>query len=447
MAEKYGEGYFLRGEGSNYGRDKFAPYIRRFFMPHALQRAIQIQENINPKSVLDVGCARGYLVFALRSLGIEAYGIDVSEWAIKNCEKNTEKYLVRGDASKLPYKDSSFDLVVAEDLLEHVSPQPHIKEMCRVAKNRIFIRVTVVDNGVDTTHISVLPAEKWTAMFRRCGWKSVKELLENQVDGNSVTTLEFIPRKTPVNKKLKYVVLIPVFNAESTLALCLEYIRRLRPKPEKVIFCENNSDDDTLNIICDYKGAKELIRFTLAKDVFVKGNHLHTGIAMARQKLLQAARMMDIDYAVYVDADILVLNKDLIKLIHRRELDVLAAPYYRHFPNGVYLASLWAGEKKEEYQMKGATVQDLEFPLVTSAGLLALSKKALQDNNLNFHPIHLGLGKLTAEDFGFCTLARVLGYQIYLDTAIKVHHLIRESIKPKPWAIGEDDKPINFLYP
>ena len=31
-------------------------------------------------SVLDFGCARGYLVKALRKLAIMAYGYDISEW-------------------------------------------------------------------------------------------------------------------------------------------------------------------------------------------------------------------------------------------------------------------------------------------------------------------------------------------------------------------------------
>ena len=36
--------------------------------------------------VLDVGCGKGFLVKDLINLGIDAYGLDISEYAIKNCE-------------------------------------------------------------------------------------------------------------------------------------------------------------------------------------------------------------------------------------------------------------------------------------------------------------------------------------------------------------------------
>ena len=35
--------------------------------------------------VLDIGCAKGFLVKDLLDLGIDAYGVDVSEYALQNC--------------------------------------------------------------------------------------------------------------------------------------------------------------------------------------------------------------------------------------------------------------------------------------------------------------------------------------------------------------------------
>jgi 2-polyprenyl-3-methyl-5-hydroxy-6-metoxy-1,4-benzoquinol methylase len=38
-----------------------------------------IVREINPGSVLDAGCAMGFLVEALRQRGVEAYGVDISD--------------------------------------------------------------------------------------------------------------------------------------------------------------------------------------------------------------------------------------------------------------------------------------------------------------------------------------------------------------------------------
>lgn len=45
------------------------------------------------KSVLDVGCAKGYLVKALREAGLEGYGVDVSEYAVNSADPSVRPYL------------------------------------------------------------------------------------------------------------------------------------------------------------------------------------------------------------------------------------------------------------------------------------------------------------------------------------------------------------------
>ena len=44
--------------------------------------ADRIVKEIAPKKTLDVGCAKGFLVEALRDRGVLAYGIDLSEYAV-----------------------------------------------------------------------------------------------------------------------------------------------------------------------------------------------------------------------------------------------------------------------------------------------------------------------------------------------------------------------------
>ena len=71
----YNVSYYENYNGSSYGR---TPEWLKFFD--------RISENIiktlQPKSVLDVGCAYGLLVETLRDRGIEAFGMDISEYAI-----------------------------------------------------------------------------------------------------------------------------------------------------------------------------------------------------------------------------------------------------------------------------------------------------------------------------------------------------------------------------
>ena len=58
--------------------------------------ADRIAADINPRRVLDAGCALGLLVETLRARGMEAFGVDISSYAIAHAEPGTRPYLREG---------------------------------------------------------------------------------------------------------------------------------------------------------------------------------------------------------------------------------------------------------------------------------------------------------------------------------------------------------------
>src|SRR5437870_13556529 len=54
--------------------------------------ADEIINRFNPRKVLDVGCAKGFLVECLRDRGVEAYGFDISEYAISQVRRDVRPY-------------------------------------------------------------------------------------------------------------------------------------------------------------------------------------------------------------------------------------------------------------------------------------------------------------------------------------------------------------------
>lgn len=82
---------------------------------------------------LDIGTGCGYLVKVLRDRGCEAYGVDVSEYAVDNSHGN----VLLGDVRNLPFKDNSFDVIFSQGLWEYI-PEVDIskayKECLRVGK-------------------------------------------------------------------------------------------------------------------------------------------------------------------------------------------------------------------------------------------------------------------------------------------------------------------------
>ncbi|MFQ5514344.1 MAG: class I SAM-dependent methyltransferase [Myxococcota bacterium] len=96
--------------------------------------------------VLDVGCAKGFLVKDLMAVcpGLEAFGLDISEYAILNCEPEVIGRLHLGSCDHLPFPDHSFDAVIAKDVIHNLDRAgclEAVREIERIAPGRGFIQV------------------------------------------------------------------------------------------------------------------------------------------------------------------------------------------------------------------------------------------------------------------------------------------------------------------
>ena len=118
-------------------------YNESYFLNRArpllwVQRAKFIVEKFNPKTVLDVGCAFGGLVGALRDLGVEAYGIDGSEYALSKADPSIKNALfkINLNSDKFPFDDKKFDLIGSFYSVEHIHNLSFFsKELTRTMKD------------------------------------------------------------------------------------------------------------------------------------------------------------------------------------------------------------------------------------------------------------------------------------------------------------------------
>ncbi len=96
--------------------------------------------------VLDVGCAKGFLVKDLLAVcpGLEVFGLDISEYALMNCEPEAIGRLHLGSCEKLPFPDGSFQAVLAINTVHNLPREgciAAVREMERLAPGRGYIQV------------------------------------------------------------------------------------------------------------------------------------------------------------------------------------------------------------------------------------------------------------------------------------------------------------------
>lgn len=97
--------------------------------------------------ILDVGCGQGANLWFLAKNGFDAYGMDISESAIKKTEKflsevhKVTAHLIEADAKKLPFDSDYFDAVMDCVTIQHTRYEDHKKaysEIYRTLKSGGF---------------------------------------------------------------------------------------------------------------------------------------------------------------------------------------------------------------------------------------------------------------------------------------------------------------------
>ncbi len=158
----------LEDHGTEYGRyyyrhDCGIPYERNsHWLEFFGKVADGIVRDLRPTSVLDAGCAMGFLVEALRERGVEAWGIDVSEYAVSQVHESVREYCEVGSLAEPTA--GRYDLIVSIEVLEHIPPtetNAAIANLCS-ATDRLMLSTTPDDYG-EVTHLNVQPSEPWSA--------------------------------------------------------------------------------------------------------------------------------------------------------------------------------------------------------------------------------------------------------------------------------------------
>jgi 2-polyprenyl-3-methyl-5-hydroxy-6-metoxy-1,4-benzoquinol methylase len=161
-------------------RHRVSAYENYRWMPErTIREASSIINNIKFDTVLDYGCAKGFMVYALRLLGKEAYGADVSQYAVENCHPKVKDYLqVIENTEQLT---GGWDLIIAKDVLEHIPKDiiPSVLHELRRRCKTLFVAVPLGDGKryrireyeMDVTHVVREPEEWWLTTIVDAGFK------------------------------------------------------------------------------------------------------------------------------------------------------------------------------------------------------------------------------------------------------------------------------------
>jgi SAM-dependent methyltransferase len=179
IARKFGKEFFDGERRHGYGAYNYMP---RFWQPCVPT----FQEHFgltSESSILDVGSGKGFMMkdFATLIPGITVKGVDISEYAIANTLEDMKPHVQVANATHLPFKDKSFDLVISINTihnLERAECGKALQEIERVARGKSFITVDAYRNEEEKelmyawnlTAKTIMPVDEWIKFFDEVGY-------------------------------------------------------------------------------------------------------------------------------------------------------------------------------------------------------------------------------------------------------------------------------------
>ncbi len=143
--------------------------------------ALRMKEHYKLNSgsrVMDIGCAKGFLVKEFLGVGLDAYGIDVSGYALANCPDKVGVRLYHRDATDIPLR--KYALIVSINTLHNLERQELVETLRtiqHVAKHA-YITVDAFSNDEEEKRMrdwnltarTILHVDEWLVLFAQAGY-------------------------------------------------------------------------------------------------------------------------------------------------------------------------------------------------------------------------------------------------------------------------------------
>ncbi|HLT92776.1 MAG TPA: class I SAM-dependent methyltransferase [Woeseiaceae bacterium] len=166
------------------------------FAPKRFQSLLKIVDGL-PKDamILDFGCGSGRNTYALLDLGYEnVYGFDIKDYVQLRSPADRSRFRTRLQPDgRLPYDDATFDLVISDQVFEHVLDQVSVfRELHRITKpgGRHFHIIPspyrLVEPHVRVLFGGMIVRPAWYRLWARLGFR--------QADSHDVTAKEAAER-------------------------------------------------------------------------------------------------------------------------------------------------------------------------------------------------------------------------------------------------------------
>lgn len=148
------------------------------YWEHCIPDFAELYELKSGSKILDVGCARGFMLYDFMRLipGINVRGVDISQYAIRTAKEEVEPFLSVADARDLPFKDKAFHLGISINTIHNLTLDgvvTTLRELSRVSDHQFVVVDAYRDEEEkkrmldwNLTAKTILSVEEWKEVFK-----------------------------------------------------------------------------------------------------------------------------------------------------------------------------------------------------------------------------------------------------------------------------------------
>jgi len=180
VARKFDIEYFDGDRLTGYGGYNYSPR----FWTETVAHIKDFYNLDNNSKILDIGCAKGYMMHDLSLLipGAEIKGVDISNYAKENSIESMQDNIMVANANNLPFPDDYFDLVIAINTLHNlplIDCKQAFREISRVTDKDSFVmndawRDSKGEENMlkwNLTALTYMSCDDWIKFFDSVGYK------------------------------------------------------------------------------------------------------------------------------------------------------------------------------------------------------------------------------------------------------------------------------------
>ncbi len=420
--------------------------------------------NYNSKTILDVGCAAGFLGYALKMKNnAEVWGVEINKDVAEKALHKIDRVIVKPiEEAIYELPDNYFDTIVCADVLEHlVDPETvlvKLKEKLKLTGEIIislpnimhFSVVLDLLNGnfnyaeagiLDKTHLRFFTKSSIDKMLERCGFQEIlkhyailseeikypekfltalKEIGidEKRFDEES-KVYQYIYKIVKKEKPLATIIIPFVNNSESTLVTVHSAVKNCSVNV-KILLVDDGSSIDEFEKVAD--GIKDIDNVKLVKNIY------EHGFASAINRGLVE---VETDYIILANNDIVVTPGSVerfIQLANTKEIGIIGcmsnnASGFQQVEKCDYnsIEEMYEFAKKNSESFK---FNFINFPRVAFFFTLIKNEIIEKIGGLDerFNPGNF-------EDDDFCLRSNIAGFKTVIAQDVFIHHYGSKSFR------------------